>query len=960
MQYVEKNFDENSRLKRESLFHLASGSLGIRGSFEEGTPDSVLSIRGAYLNGFCENEPIRYNERLAGFADSKQQIVNLPDAQTIRIFAGGKLLSCFTGRDLVQTLDMENGVYVRTFVCDTDGAAVSLGFTRLVSFCTRETFAVECCVRSLGYEGELCIESTLNPNVRNFTATNDPRVASGDGKMLRTVFSGFSGEVMTVISETRNSHRKVVCVSAHDIPDMLLLKDEDSGKLTEKKTVFLSEDGTFTFRKFSIYREIFDNSEAEAAVSALRQTVNTGFDALKVSQRNYMDRFWRNARVTVEGNDELQTQLDFCLFGMLSSAGKDGKTNVAAKGLSGEGYEGHYFWDSEIYIFPFFLMTEPEIAKALLEYRYLHLPDAHRHAKTLGHNCGALYPWRTISGSECSSHYPSGSAQYHINGDISHAFISYWQVTHDESFLEKTCELLVETARLWIDAGHWYEGAFRIDCVTGPDEYTCLVNNNYYTNSCAAENLIYADRLCRELDRLGKLTALKEKLNLSDEELTAFRTAGEKMYFPHDGERNIIAQDDSFLRKKRWDLNTIPKENFPLLMHYHPLIINRYQVLKQADSVLANHIYREEDVLTMKRSFEYYEEITTHDSSLSNCIYAIMAARLGDMEKANTYFTRCVGTDTSDQNGNTRDGLHIANMGGVYRVMTAGFGGVKVSDHGVSLFPMLPSGMNGFGFPLFYHGSRFSVSVKKNECTLQLLEGKPLSVEVFGQTVSVGSEPVTVKRLVKGVVFDLDGVITDTAVYHYQAWKKLADELGIEFNEELNEQFKGVSRAQCLKLLLGWGNQTVSEEEFAGLLERKNAMYCELLDQLTPESILPGIPETLAMLKQNGIPAALFSVSKNTDRILNRLNLTDAFDAKVTGNDIAHSKPHFEGYLLAAERIGTDPRLCVMVEDSVAGIRGARLVSMKTLAIMKENAADADICVHSSADVCRALQEMIG
>ncbi|MDO5444328.1 MAG: beta-phosphoglucomutase [Eubacteriales bacterium] len=989
MQYTEKNFDERSRLKRESLFHLANGRLGVRGAFEEGTPSSVLSIRGTYLNGFCENEPISYNERLAGFTDGKQQIVNLPDAQTIRILAGKQLLSCFDGTELVQTLDMQNGVYERSFTVDTEKGRIALRFTRLVSFTEPEIFAVECLLESRGFEGELRIESCLNPDVRNFTASNDPRVASGDGRMLQTVCSSISGDVMSVIAETRKSHRRVACASMHHFDDennhgkITFTKNESTGELTAVKTLFLPKDGSVSFRKYTIYREVpasvdtSEDSEFTSLVTALRETAGNGFPALCKAQREYLDRFWQNARVTVDGNDELQVQLDFCLFGMLSSAGKDGKTNVAAKGLSGEGYEGHYFWDSEIYIFPFFLMTEPNIARSLLEYRYLHLPDAHRHARTLGHSCGALYPWRTITGSECSSHYPSGSAQYHINGDIAHAFISYWQVTHDESFLENTCELLVETARLWLDAGHWYNGEFRIDCVTGPDEYTCLVNNNYYTNSCAAENLIYAERLCRELEKRGGFSALREKLSITEEELKVFRTAGEGMYFPHDDELKIIAQDDSFLHKKRWDLASIPKENYPLLMHYHPMIINRYQVLKQADSVLANHIYREEDILTMKRSFAYYEEITTHDSSLSNCIYAIMAARLGDMQRASFYFNRCVGTDTSDQNGNTRDGLHIANMGGVYRVMTCGFGGVKIGDghngaSGLSLFPMLPPDIAGISFPLYYQGRRLSVSVKPNECTLTLTEGDPLTLECYGQEVTIGvtgvqsssaqnasGKTVSIKRLVKGVVFDLDGVVTDTAVYHFQAWKRLADELGIPFDEERNECFKGVSRAQCLRLLLGWGGMTVTEEEFAELLDRKNRMYGELLDELTPSSILPGIPECLAMLKDNGIPAALFSVSKNTDRILERLSMSNAFDAKVTGNDIHYSKPHFEGYLLAAQRIGVDPRLCVMVEDSSAGIEGAKLVSMRTLAIMKDNVSGADACVSSTADVLPALKDML-
>ena len=958
IQYTEKDYIESSRLKRESVFHTASGTLGIRGSFEEGAPDNAVSIRGAYLNGFCENEPITYNERLYGFAEEKQQIVNLPDAQTIRLTAGGKQLRCFEGKNLVQTQDMESGQYRRSFVCDTPSGALSVCFTRIVSFVMPELFAVECRVQSLGFEGELKIESCLNPDVRNFTDKNDPRVASGDGKILSTVFSGIRNDMMAVVAETANSKRMVACVSAHDLPGMTSFIREN-GVLSEEKSVMLSQGSEFVFHKFTVYHELTSEAQLCEAITALEEARSMGFAAIAESQRAFLEKFWRDSRVLVEGNEDLQSQLDFCLYGMLSSAGRDGKTNVAAKGLSGEGYEGHYFWDSEIYIFPFFLTCVPETARALLEYRYRQLTAARAHARMLGHSSGALYPWRTITGSECSSHYPSGSAQYHINGDIAHAFASYWLVTQDETFLPEICEVLVETARLWLDTGHWLDGEFRIDCVTGPDEYTCLVNNNYYTNAGAAENLLNAVRLCKELEKRGGLQSLKEKLSLTDAELAAFRAAGEKMYYPHSEKLGIIAQDDSFLSKKRVDLKDIPKANYPLLMHYHPLVINRYQVLKQADSVLANHIYREEDILTMRRSYEYYEAITTHDSSLSNCIYAIVAARLGDMERAERYFTSCIGTDTSDQNGNTKDGLHIANMGGVYRVMTCGFGGVSMQGGTLSIFPILPASFSKLSFPVFWQGRRILVSAEKDLCTLQLLEGQPLTLEVFGQQVLLAGTS-TVRRTVKGVVFDLDGVITDTAVFHYRAWKNLADSLGISFNEELNENFKGVSRAQCLKLLLAWGNRQVSEAEFDELLERKNNIYCEYLETLTPANILPGIEACLAMLKEKHIPTALFSVSKNTDTILGKLGLAAAFDAVVTGRDIQHSKPHYEGYLLSAVRLGVDPRLCMMVEDSVAGITGAKAVSMKTLAIMARNTAGADKCVPSTAGVQCAVAEMAG
>lgn len=955
-QYIVKEYSKETELKNETLFHTASGRLGIRGCFEEGAPEGTPSVRGAYLNGFCETESISYNEKLYGFPEEKQVIVNLPDAQTVRLSAEGERIVCWQGEGLVRVLDMKKGVYERSFVAHTAKGSLRICFTRLVSFPAQEIFAVECRIESLDFCGGITVESELNADVRNFTDASDPRVASGSGLMLRTRELNCCGDVMAAEVETIRSHRRALCAVLHDIDGSFA--PAESGKLCFNTRLMLKNGDTVVFHKYCLYRELTDDGEKNDALYCLKKYADIGFETMKAQQREYLDSFWAHAGVQVTDDTELQAQLDLCLYGMLCSAGRDGRSNVAAKGLSGEGYEGHYFWDSEIYVFPFFLLSEPSIARALLQYRYDHLDDAKAHARRMGHPVGALYPWRTISGSECSSHYPSGSAQYHINGDIARAFTSYYDVTGDREFLPSICEVLAETARLWADAGHWLDGKFRIDCVTGPDEYTCLVNNNYYTNACAAANLSAAVRLCAELERFGGLDALKKKIGLSDGELAEFARIAEGMFFPYDKAQRIIAQDDSFLSKKRCVLGNIPKENFPLLMHYHPLYINRHQVLKQADSVLANYLYREETPLMMMRSYRYYEEITTHDSSLSNCIYAIMAARLGDLASAWKYFENSLGTDTGDRNGNTKDGLHIANMGGVYAMMTAGFGGVRFGEDGLSLFPLLPEGMKGYRFCLCYRDSHISVAVGKNGCRLCVTEGTDVKLRVYGRSVTVGRTGIEVVRRAEAVIFDLDGVITDTASLHYRAWKRLADELGIGFNEKLNEQFKGVSRSACLRMLLTWGGMSVSEDEFNALLVRKNDYYRTMLGDLTPGDILPGVKACLDGLTERGIPFALFSVSKNTDRILQKIGLDGTFPVRVTGNDIENSKPHFEGYMLAAERMGVDPRVCVMVEDSEAGIQGAKNISMLTLAIMPENKANADVCIGSTEKMLQGLEKL--
>jgi alpha,alpha-trehalose phosphorylase len=295
----------------------------------------------------------------------------------------------------------------------------------------------------------------------------------------------------------------------------------------------------------------------------------------------------------------------------------------------------------DLYI-PFFLLTSPDIAKNLLIYRYGILDNARNLARTMGHKKGVLFPWRTITGDECSAFFPAGTAQYHINADVAYSFIKYYQVTDDMDFMaEYGAEVLFETARLWCDTGHFKDGSFRIDDVTGPDEYTCIVNNNYYTNVMAKYNLKWAVSVYELLNKRQplKLNKVAEKIGLSESEVTEWGRASRNMYLPYDRELDINPQDDSFLNKKVWDFASTPREDYPLLLHYHPLTLYRHQVCKQADVVLAHFLLEDEQKLsTIKNSFDYYEKVTTHDSSLSSCIFSIIASKIGCHDKAYDYF----------------------------------------------------------------------------------------------------------------------------------------------------------------------------------------------------------------------------------------------------------------------------------------------------------------------------------
>ncbi len=731
----------------ETLFHTANGYIGIRNCLEEKAPAGAATIRGAYINAFYDIKPIAYGEKLYGFPETQQTIVNVVDVQTVKLHLGKEAFDPFAGSLKAHTrlLDMAAGEAVRQIRWKSQaGKEVEITVRRMASFAQKELFLLQYDVKSLTYEGPLTFVSLQDANVSNFADPNDPRVSAQAHAHLAVKYAWSEGGATYIECGTLASQLTMVSAVHHEITKGFdssiehvpgLVSTTLCGNIAPGETVTLVKRCVFTDQRRH-------EDPARDAARIMRAIRNTAVETLRGRQREYLRAFWENARVQVLGNDALQQSMDYSVYQLLQSAGNDAVSNVAAKGLSGEGYEGHYFWDTEIYIFPFFLLTDRERARRLLEYRYGILQSAREHAGRMGHVRGALYSWRTITGSECSGYFPSGSAQYHINGDVAHSFIQYYLATDDLAFMrEKGAEVLVETARLWLDAGHMLDGAFHIDGVTGPDEYTCIVNNNYYTNAAARENLLYAYKVCTRLKEEGQFDALAAKLSVTEEELQAFRQAGECMYLPYDKELDIPAQDDSFLSKKALVLSEVPKDHFPLLLHYHPLYLYRHQVCKQADTVLAHFLFEElVDEAAMGRSYAYYEAITTHDSSLSACVFSIMAARLQDMDKAVRYFDKTAFMDLHNEHGNTKDGLHTANLGGAYLSIVAGFAGLRITKEGLVLRPRLPATWQGYRFRFRYRDSLVELTVKRDSCRIKCLEGPAILMQVHDRTIRLEDE----------------------------------------------------------------------------------------------------------------------------------------------------------------------------------------------------------------------------
>lgn len=728
--------DNYSLLLHETLFHNANGYIGIRSAFEEGYPGGYQSMRGQYINGFYDITEMEPPERLYGLIDEKQVMLNVMDTQTIRLFIDEEEFSMFTGEVVASSrwVDTIKGVTGRQVKwISPQGKEVEITITRMTSFTQLSLFTIDYQVKVLNQTATIMFQSGHNGTVLNHY---DPMEPSRCEQVfyLTPIECELMYDISYITSVTTKSDLQV-CTSVKNV----LVNEEqrhvfmESNNIVSQLSTTAESGETVRLIKYAIFCDSARCCNCrERSAAEMEKALAVPLEELYSAQAEFMADYWEKCLAEIEGDDDLDTAIRYSLFQLLQSVGKDRFGNVPVKGLSGERYEGHYFWDTEIYIQPFFTMTNPDYSKNLIEYRYETLPKARENARLLGHDQGALYPWRTIMGKECSGYFPAGSAQYHINGDIAYSIVSYYLATKDLDFLrDKGAEIIWETARVWMEAGNFYEGQFHINTVTGPDEYTCLVNNNYYTNVLAQFHLewavkVYAllkDTDCQAIERTG----------LKAEEIVGFKQAAESMFLPYDEKLGINPQDDSFLTKPRWDIANIPRDHFPLMLYYHPLHLYRHQVCKQPDTILAHFLLEDAQCEeTMLNSYIYYENITTHDSSLSYSIFSIMAARLGLCEKALAYFSFAAQLDLQDRFRTTINGINAANLGGIYMALVYGFGGLRLKENGLHFRPVLPVKWQSYRFKICYQNTHLAVIVEKDKTTFYRESGAALNLFVNG------------------------------------------------------------------------------------------------------------------------------------------------------------------------------------------------------------------------------------
>jgi alpha,alpha-trehalose phosphorylase len=470
--------------------------------------------------------------------------------------------------------------------------------------------------------------------------------------------------------------------------------------------------------------------QVDAALSA---AVGAGWDGLLAEQRFYLDSFWDHADTEVDGDIAVQQAVRFGLFHVLQAAARAEGQAIPAKGLTGPGYDGHVFWDAETFVLPVLSYLAPEAAAAALRWRHSTLPRAVARAHQLGQR-GAAFPWRTINGEECSGYWPAGTAAFHINADIADAVIRYTDVTGDRGFeAGPGLDLLVQTARLWRSLGHFdARGQFRIDGVTGPDEYSALSDNNIYTNLMAQQNLQAA------AEAAGRHPERAAQLSVDAEETAAWRAAAAAMYLPYDSDLGVHPQAEGFTRHQVWDFAGTPRTRYPLFRHYPYFDLYRKQVVKQADLVLAMILRPDAFTAEQKaRNFGYYERITVRDSSLSAGSQAVMAAEVGQLDLAFDYLREAAQMDLADLEHNAGDGLHMAALASVWTVLTAGFGGLRMREGTAHFAPRLPPALTRLSFRIRVQGCLIVAEITGTEASYTAAAGGPAQIGHYGEMLTL-------------------------------------------------------------------------------------------------------------------------------------------------------------------------------------------------------------------------------
>jgi alpha,alpha-trehalose phosphorylase len=728
----------------ESIFALANGHIGLRGNLDEGEP---AGVPGTYLNAFYETRPLPYPEGGYGYPEAGQTMINVTNGKLIRLLVDDEPFDVRYGR-LVRherALDLRDGVLRREVEWVSPARqGVVVRSTRLVSFVQRSVAAILYEVEPVGADARIVVQSELVANELEPEEADDPRAGAALRAPLLSERHAHSELEAGLVHRTRASGLRMAVGMDHvfDGPESTTTAAESEPDLA--RVTFSTE--LAPGQRLRVVKLLAYGWSSQRSLAALRDQVDaalaaakrTGWEGLRRGQRAYLDDVWARADVELDGDPPLQQAVRFALFHVLQAGARAEQRAIPAKGLTGRGYDGHTFWDTEMYALPVLTYVLPEAAGDALRWRHATMDLAQERARVLS-LAGAAFPWRTIRGQECSGYWPAGTAAWHVNAGIAEGVRRYVAATGDAEFERGPgLELLVATARLWRSLGHHdHQGRFRINGVTGPDEYSALADNNVYTNLMAARNLRVA------ADLAARHRAQAAELSVDEDEITGWREAAGAMVVPFDDALSVTSQAEAFTRQRRWDFAATSPDAYPLLLNFPYFLLYSSQVVKQADLVIALYVCGDcFDDEQKARDFDYYERITVRDSSLSACMQGVVAAEVGHVELAYDYLRETAFIDLRDLAFNSRDGVHLASLAGSWLVVVAGFGGMRDYGDTLAFAPRLPTRLSRVSFGLLYRGRRLRVELRPEAARYELVEGEALELMHDGESLTVaGGSP---------------------------------------------------------------------------------------------------------------------------------------------------------------------------------------------------------------------------
>jgi alpha,alpha-trehalose phosphorylase len=736
----------------ESLFAQSNGHIGLRGNLDEGEP---YAIPGTYLNSFYEQRPLPYAEAGYGYPESGQTLVDVTNGKLIRLMVDDSPFDIRYGylSKHERSLDFRTGLLERDVDWTSPGGKrIKIRSRRLVSLTQRAVAAIEYVVEPVDQPARFVIQSELVANEAQPKLSDDPRVAAVLENPLKPVSHDGGEHGVVLIHRTTRSQQLMAAAMSHEVDTTVrYAMDQDVREDWARTTVIAHLQPGESLRVVKYLAYGWSSLRSETAIrdqvaAAIASAQFSGWDGLTKQQVDFLDDFWDGADVEVQGHPELQQAVRFALFHVLQAGARAERRAIPSKGLTGAGYDGHTFWDTEGFVLPVLTYTMPDAAADALRWRHSILELAKERAELLGFK-GAAFPWRTIRGQECSGYWPAGTAAFHLNADIAEAVMRYHTATADDGFLEEVgLELLAETARLWMSLGHHdRDGKWHLPGVTGPDEYSAVADDNVFTNLMAARNLRFAAEVS------VKLPAKARELGIDAEEEAAWRDAAAAVYVPYDKDLGVHPQSEGFTGYAVWDFEAY-KDKYPLLLHAPYFQLYRTQVVKQADLILATFwcgdAFTDEE---KARNFDYYERLTVRDSSLSACVQAVMAAEVGHLDLAYDYAYEAALIDMRNLHHNTGDGLHMASLGGAWSALVCGFGGLRDRDGRLSFDPALPMGLGGLSFSIRWRGVRLKVEIDPLAVKYTVHNGPDAQITFrhAGEEITVRADRPVVRTLEK-------------------------------------------------------------------------------------------------------------------------------------------------------------------------------------------------------------------